>query len=121
MSYRLIIVEKPDAARRVASALADKTMKAVKKRGIAYYTFTRRDIKHIVVPAVGHLFTLRQKKKGWTYPIFEIEWIESYKVNKSARFSQKYFLNIQDLAENASEFIVATDYDLEGQINSLYL
>ena len=116
MSYRLIIVEKPDAARRVASALADKTMKAVKKRGIAYYTFTRRDIKHIVVPAVGHLFTLRQKKKGWTYPIFEIEWIESYKVNKSARFSQKYFLNIQDLAENASEFIVATDYDLEGQI-----
>jgi DNA topoisomerase-1 len=116
MSYRLIIVEKPDAARRVAYALAEDTVIAEKKRGIAYYAFTRCGKKHIVVPAVGHLFTLRQKKKGWTYPIFDIDWIESYKVNKSAKFSQKYFLNIQDLAKNALEFIVATDYDIEGRI-----
>jgi len=116
MSYRLIIVEKPDAARRVAHALADDTMKAKTRRGIGYYTFTREGINHIVVPAVGHLFTLRQKQKGWTYPVFDVEWVESYKVNKNAQFSQKYFLNIQDLAKNASEFIVATDYDLEGQI-----
>jgi DNA topoisomerase-1 len=116
MSYRLIIVEKPDAARRVAHALADDTIKAETKRGIAFYTFTRGSINHIVVPAVGHLFTLRQKQKGWAYPVFEVEWVESYKVNKKAKFSKKYFFNIQDLAKKASEFIVATDYDLEGQI-----
>ncbi len=116
MAYRLIIVEKPDAARRVAYALAEDAIQTEKRRGVAYYTFTRDDLKHVVAPTVGHLFTLRQKKRGWTYPIFDIDWIESYKVNKRAEFSQKYFLNIQDLAKNASDFIVATDYDIEGRI-----
>lgn len=117
--YTLIIAEKPDAARRIAKAIGDKKPKVVKKREIAYYEFTVNKRKHVCVPAVGHLFVLTPSKnhspKGWTYPVFNLEWIPTY-TKKGTAWTEKYFKNIQELAKNASEFIDAADVDTEGEV-----
>ncbi len=70
--YVLIIAEKPDAARRIAEALADSKPKLINRNGVTSYEFEVNGKKHICAPAVGHLFVLEANdgKKGWDYPIF---------------------------------------------------
>lgn len=115
MGYTLVITEKPSAARIIANALAERQVVSHKKRGVFYYEFERDGQRHIVVPAAGHLYALNQKGKGWTYPVFDVEWTENYKANKNARYSKRFLLNIKDFAD-ADEYIVATDFDVEGRI-----
>ena len=78
----LMITEKPDSARRIALAL-DHTGKPKKttKKGITYYIARRRE-DIIIVPALGHLYTVASKKSGYSYPIFEFEWKPKFKVEK---------------------------------------
>ena len=115
MSHTLIISEKPSAAKAIAEALADDE---VKKHGEkeAYYEFEKDGEKFFVAPAVGHLFTLKQSDKGWYYPVFNVEWVPSFKANKFASFSQPYYENMEKLAKEAGDVIVATDYDDEGEV-----
>jgi len=117
MSYVLIISEKPDSARRIAEAIADKKPKTLERNGINYYEFTVNGKKHICVPAAGHLFVLNPKKNnsGWTYPVFELEWIPTY-TRKGTEWTEKYFRNLQKLAKNATEFVDAADVDNEGEV-----
>ena len=60
-----------------------------------------------------------KEKKGWTYPIFDIEWKPSSQINKSSSFSSKYLTALKKLAKDANEFTVATDYDVEGEVIGL--
>ncbi|MCS4541413.1 MAG: DNA topoisomerase I [Euryarchaeota archaeon] len=119
MSYTLIIAEKPDAARRIAEAIADKKPRVITKNNVPYYEFTVNGKKHICVPAVGHLFVLNPSKKhnpkGWNYPVFDLEWIPTY-TKKETNWTEKYFKNIEELAKNATEFIDAADVDTEGEV-----
>ncbi|MBI2005463.1 MAG: DNA topoisomerase I [Candidatus Aenigmarchaeota archaeon] len=115
MPYTLIISEKPDAARRIAESIADKKPKTIERNGVDYYEFTVNGRKHICVPAVGHLFVLDAKGKGWTYPVFDYEWIPTYE-RKGTEWTEKYFRNIKELAKNATEFIDAADVDNEGEV-----
>ena len=115
MAYTLILTEKPSAAKSIADALADgKPVKFGEKA--AWYEFTKDGKKFVTVPAVGHLFTLKQSDKGWAYPAFNVEWVPSFKANKFAAFSQDYYRNIEALAKDAKDVIVATDYDEEGEV-----
>jgi len=119
MSYTLIIAEKPDAAKRIAEAIADKKPKTIIKNDAPYYEFTVKNKKHICVPAVGHLFVLQPVRKGnpkgWSYPIFNFEWMPTY-TKKGTEWAEKYFKNIQEIAKGASEFIDAADVDTEGEV-----
>lgn len=119
MGYTLIIAEKPDAARRIAEAIADKKPKIVRRNEAKYYEFTVNGKKHICVPAVGHLFVLSPVKdknsKGWNYPVFDFHWIPTY-YRKETSWTKKYFENIQELVKNASEFVDAADVDTEGEV-----
>ncbi len=115
MSYTLIVTEKPTAAKAVAEALADSKPTKVGEKA-AWYEFTKDNKKFITVPAVGHLFTLKQADKGWFYPVFNVEWVPSFKANKFAAFSEQYYRNIEELAKDAKEVIIATDYDDEGEV-----
>ncbi|MCD6402896.1 MAG: DNA topoisomerase I [Candidatus Aenigmarchaeota archaeon] len=117
MAYTLILAEKPAAAERIAKALADGKVEVVKKNGTRYFKFKRNGKEHICVPAVGHLFVLDTKDKKWKYPVFDVEWIETFKRRGSA-FTKKYYENIRELAKNADEIISATDYDTEGEVIS---
>jgi DNA topoisomerase-1 len=117
--YTLLIAEKPDAARRISEAIADTKPETIKKRGVAYYAFTVQGKRHICVPAVGHLFILTPSKDknptGWNYPVFNLEWIPTY-TKKATAWTYKYFQNIHDLSQDASDFIDAADVDMEGEV-----
>jgi DNA topoisomerase-1 len=115
----LIITEKPDAARRIAEALAENgsLIKRINEDNVAYYEFIRNNKKHIVACAVGHLFNLDSKDtNGWSYPVFEYTWRPSFEVRRDAGFSKKYFDLLKELARKADDYIVATDYDIEGDV-----
>ncbi|MEM5793396.1 MAG: DNA topoisomerase I [Candidatus Aenigmatarchaeota archaeon] len=116
MSFTLIISEKPDAATRISQALADGNVKKVGSGGAYWLEFERNGKKYVCVPAVGHLFVLNSpKNNSWNYPDFSAEWVPTY-TNKGSEFTKKYFTNIQKLAKEASDFIVATDFDTEGEV-----
>ncbi|MBW2997855.1 DNA topoisomerase I [Candidatus Woesearchaeota archaeon] len=121
MGYELIITEKPNAAKKIAQALA--TGKPLKKsvKGVPYYEITH-DSKDIVVAcAVGHLYTVaeKEKKKKWTYPVFDIDWEETSKARKESAYTKKYLSVLKKLGKEAAEFTVATDYDTEGEVIGL--
>jgi DNA topoisomerase-1 len=115
--YTLIITEKPDAASRIASAL-DANGKAEKKveNSVPYYVAKRsRDI--VVVPALGHLYTVASKKRGKrSYPVFDFHWVPRYLAERGAAQIRTWLKVISKLAENAESFIDACDYDIEGSI-----
>ena len=114
----LIITEKPAQAEKIASALADKTPKKKIVDKVPYYEI-KHDGKDILVGcAVGHLFALaeKKKKKGWGYPVFDVEWKPAYLVKKSSAFSKKYLKVLEKIAKQANSFTVACDYDNEGSV-----
>ncbi len=114
--YELIIAEKPNAAKKVAESLADKKPVAKKIGKVTYFELEHNGKNIVVGCAVGHLFNLaeKNKKKGWTYPIFEYEWKPSYEVSKSAAFSKPYVDVLKKLSKNAEEVTIACDFDIEG-------
>lgn len=118
--YTLMISEKPDAMRRIAEALAEgkSLKKKVNEKDVAYYEFKKDGKKHVIVCAVGHLFGLDpvDRGKGWTYPVFEAEWKPSFEIRKESEFSKKYFEVVEQMAKDAANHIVCTDFDTEGSV-----
>lgn len=112
--YKLIIAEKPNVAEMIAYALADGKAVVKTEGKVRYYEITHGNEKLVVAPAVGHIFTLSSKGKG--YPVFDVEWVPSYEVSKTSAFTKQYAQNIKKLAKDADEFINACDYDLEGSL-----
>lgn len=109
----LIITEKPQAALKIASALG--TPKKYSEENVSHYEVERNGEKIIVASAVGHLFGLTYKsgQKGW--PIFELEWAPSYE-RKSAAFTKRYYEVLKKLCRKAKSFVIATDFDNEGEV-----
>lgn len=116
MGKTLIICEKPSAAGKIASALAKKRPKKEELDGVPYYQFKLGGDELVVVPALGHLFTLKNVKPMHDYPIYDIKWVPAYEADKRAERSRSFVEAIQELAEDAKEFINATDYDIEGAV-----
>ncbi len=112
--YELIITEKPQAALKISSSLGNSTKREF-VRGVPYYEVDRNGKKIVVACAVGHLFTLTQEKKGTQIPNFEIRWVPNFLVKKGD-FTKRYYDTILKLAKNAGSIIVATDYDIEGEV-----
>jgi DNA topoisomerase-1 len=112
--YTLIITEKPAAAQKIAYALSSSARKLAES-GVPYYELTRDNKKIVVACAVGHLFTLTQKEKRGTFPVFDLEWKPNYLVKK-ADFSKKYYTLLGSLVKGADDFIVASDFDTEGEV-----
>ena len=111
----LIITEKPQAAQKIAQALSKNIPEKTTNFGVSYYEFERNKEKIIVCSAVGHLFNLTYVKGQRDWPIFNLEWTPSY-LKSSAAFTKKYLELIQRLSNRAKDFIIATDYDIEGEV-----
>jgi DNA topoisomerase-1 len=107
----LIITEKPKVAERIANTLGKATR--YNNQGISYY-----HVKDTyVVPAVGHLYGLKEKNFGqWKYPVFDIEWVPNYAMDKDAAYTKNYVKNIEELSEKCDSFINSCDYDVEGEV-----
>jgi DNA topoisomerase-1 len=112
---KLIVAEKPSVALRIAMALGESSPQSQNVAGIRYFVIRRGDDTIYITAAAGHLFTLTQKGAS-TVPVFDIEWVPSYKVNQSAYFTKKYLDAIESVARQCAFFINACDYDLEGTV-----
>jgi DNA topoisomerase-1 len=116
--YIMIISEKPDAANRIAVAL-DDTGKNTRKtiRGVPFFVAKNGDKEIVVVPALGHLYTVAEVKNGgWSYPVFDYQWVPRWMVEKNVSKLCTWIKVISELAKNAETFVDACDYDIEGSI-----
>lgn len=114
---KVIIAEKPNAAKKIANALAENDLSTkTSKFQVDYYEFQRNGDRHLVVPAAGHLFNLKQEGEGWEYPVFDAKWAPSYEVRDEAAFSEKYFKTIEVVATDGTDYIIACDFDVEGSL-----
>ncbi len=112
----LVIAEKPKSAERIAHALSDGRYEKESQNKAPWYVFQRNHEQFYVVPAVGHIYGLQQASKGFTYPVFDVEWVETFKKDKSANYAKKFYNNLQRLAKKCDSFVIACDYDTEGEI-----
>lgn len=112
----LIIAEKPDAAKRIASALSSNVEKKI-AFNITYFELERDGKKICVAPASGHAYTIAQEFGGRNfYPVFNFIWLPKYLVEKGDKRTQNIISLFKKLSGNADEFINATDYDIEGSL-----
>jgi DNA topoisomerase I len=112
----LIITEKPQAAEKIATALSGATDEKIStKDKVSYYEFYKNNRRYVVGCAVGHLFGIGQISQRGPFPNFEVEWQPSFRKKNSA-FTKKYLDLLKKLAKDADEFIVATDFDVEGEV-----
>lgn len=118
MGYTLIISEKSEAARRIASALDDKGIPdELKVYGISYYSAISGGKQLIIAPAVGHLYTIAPDRKGRNfYPVFDVHWASAHSVNKKASRTKRWIKALEKLSDDATDFVSATDYDIEGEV-----
>jgi DNA topoisomerase-1 len=115
--YTLVITEKPDAAKRIAQAL-DKEQKPEKRQlNHTPYYIAKHDQKIVIVPAIGHLYTVTAETKDRSnYPVFTFKWAPRYVAERNAKQTRKWIETITELAQDADKFIDACDYDTEGSI-----
>ncbi|HXX86925.1 MAG TPA: DNA topoisomerase I [Candidatus Acidoferrum sp.] len=117
MTHVLIVAEKPDAAKRIAQALdAKQQPKKSEINHVPYYT-AKRDSQIVVVPAIGHLYTVAAKGRGKNkYPVFTFEWQPRYLAEQKAKHVRRYIESFRKLSQDADGFIDACDYDGEGSL-----
>lgn len=117
-AYTLIIAEKPDAALRIAQALnAEGKPRKIVKSKVPYFEAEREDKKIIVVPALGHLYTVAQDGGArHYYPVFNFRWVPKYVAERGSKQVEVWLNVISELAKNANEFVNACDYDIEGSL-----
>lgn len=113
----MIITEKPDAASRIAAALdVDGNGERTVDSGVPFY-WVRRNGELVVVPALGHLYTVAGKKGNQRgYPVFDYEWVPRYQAERNVSKIRVWLKVIAKLAENADAFVDACDYDIEGSL-----
>jgi DNA topoisomerase-1 len=111
-----VLCEKPSTAERIAKAL-DENGKPQKKETdrVPHYETFRGGKRLIVVAALGHLYTVAPKVTDRNvYPVFEFDWVPRYIAERDARDTEKWVEVITNLSKGAQEYILATDYDIEG-------
>jgi len=115
--FTLIITEKPDAAQRIAAALdINGNLKKMEDGGVPYY-MAYRDKPIVVVPALGHLYTVAEEKHGRSYyPVFSFRWAPRYVAEKGVKHIRNWLDTISKLAKGADMYIDACDYDIEGSV-----
>lgn len=121
MTEYLCISEKPTAAKRLATALDEKkkpkkiqTPRSFSK--VPVWESVRGRDKIITIPALGHLYsTVEDSTFGWHYPAFSYKWVPSYIANEKNN-TKPFILAFEKFGKEIPNVIVATDYDLEGEV-----
>jgi len=113
----LIVAEKPKVTQKIAMAIGGNVTRKA-KGNVSYYEIEKDGKQIVVAPAVGHIYTLAQKDGSRGYPVFDIEWVPSYKASKGAAFTKPYLTLLQQLGKKADSFVSACDYDIEGTLIS---
>ncbi|MDQ1278965.1 MAG: topoisomerase [Thermoproteota archaeon] len=117
MFCTLILSEKREAAERIARALDDSgTPKKLVEHGVPYFEAMQKNRQILVVPAIGHLYNIAPERGGrFYYPVFNILWKPTSQGSRETHV-RNWIKAISSLSKEASEFISATDYDIEGEV-----
>ena len=111
----LIIAEKPSVARKISSFLSNNKYRKIRfSRNIYYYYFNQEGKNIFVVPSIGHLFTLSDLNENYDYPTFNYRWVPSY--IEDGIIVKKYYIEMFSKFRNENNIIIATDYDIEGEL-----
>ncbi|MEM1603854.1 MAG: DNA topoisomerase I [Zestosphaera sp.] len=110
--YVLVIAEKPKAADKIAAALNLSIKKVI--NGVRVWSGFFNGRRLLVAPAVGHLFSLDTEESG--FPVFTYKWVPRWLVEKESKYARKYYEVLKSLARDASEYVNACDYDIEGSV-----
>ncbi len=113
-SYVLVIAEKPKAARRIAEALGGRGARRCGGRRASYWLLRWRGENVVVASAVGHLFGLTTRERG--FPVFNYEWRPLWEIDRNASYTRPYFELLMRLSRRARLFVNACDYDIEGSV-----
>ena len=116
--YTLVICEKPDAARRVAEALASRVLEVFKVGGVpAFRLEDARGKRYVVCAAMGHLYGISDTVKDRrVYPALDLEWFPLAEISKKgAKPVAGRIRAIRSLADGADAFVNACDFDVEGE------
>jgi len=115
--YTLIVTEKPDAAKRIAHALDSQGKpKTLKENGVTYFV-AQRDRKLVIVPALGHIYTIvHERGKRNYYPIFNFRWTPRHLAERGAKTIRNWVETFSRLSHDADAFVSACDYDIEGSL-----
>ena len=117
MGFTLILSEKRETAERIAQALDDEGKpEQCTVKGIPYYECKTQGRMLRVVPAIGHLYTIAPSNKASKIPILDVEWVPAYQFNRRLTHTKTWIEDIQNISRDASDFISATDYDVEGEV-----
>jgi DNA topoisomerase-1 len=116
-NYTLIVTEKLDAAKRIAYALdSEGKPEHHKKNGVPYFV-AQRDRQLVIVPTIGHLYTIIQEKgKHSIYPVFNFKWAPRNLAEHKLKNIQYWVETFNELSKNADLFMSACDYDIEGSL-----
>ncbi|HET6727250.1 MAG TPA: DNA topoisomerase I [Nitrososphaeraceae archaeon] len=118
--YKIVICEKPLAAKRISEVLGSKKMteRELAPGIVIFEIISDKNQRFIVCSALGHLYSLfpieRNRKK---YPIYEAKWSPRHSaIVREKRRILEILKVISKISEGASGFIHACDYDLEGEL-----
>jgi DNA topoisomerase-1 len=118
--YKLVICEKPNAAKRVASILGDESIRTITtKSRIPIFDITSKNKEHYVIcSALGHLYNLVPVKKNRKiYPVFDLEWSPRHSKNSRDKVRVNQIVSeISEFSKRAAGYIHACDYDIEGEL-----
>ncbi|MGQ9680298.1 MAG: DNA topoisomerase I [Candidatus Bathyarchaeia archaeon] len=112
----LIICEKPSSAKKISQALDEQGRPETHQDGsVTYFISRRKGSELIVVSALGHLYTITQHGKGWSYPILKFEWVPIHFVKPNIK-TKNCIDAIAKLSQKIDSYISACDYDIEGSL-----
>jgi len=111
----LIIAEKPSVARNIAYFLSNGNFRRISfSKNVYYYLFNLDGENVYVLPSIGHLYTVSDLKKDFSYPSFDYKWIPSYYEDRI--FVKKDYIEMFKSFSNEERVVLATDYDIEGEL-----
>lgn len=114
----LIIAEKSNAARRIATILSDGKSRKTNIGGIPVFVFSKDDDEYSVVGLRGHVVQLDYPKEMNDWSKVDLKKLIFTPPIKKITAS-KLINAIRELAERSDEVIIATDYDREGELIGL--
>lgn len=114
----LIIAEKSNAARRIATILSDGKSKKINIGGIPVFVFSKNNNEYSVVGLRGHIVKLDYPKEMNDWSKVDLKKLIFTPPIKKVT-AGKLINAIRELAGRSDEVIIATDYDREGELIGL--
>eukprot|EP00761_Pharyngomonas_kirbyi_P003347 gb/GECH01003351.1/.p1 GENE.gb/GECH01003351.1/~~gb/GECH01003351.1/.p1 ORF type:complete len:659 (+),score=156.61 gb/GECH01003351.1/:1-1977(+) len=119
-AHYLILAEKPSAAFKISRAFNSETTKISRIGKSRFFHLQHQSIGSITIAhALGHIYQLQPTSlSSQKFPKFDLNWKPS---NNGTQKSYNIQVNniisdLQRIKPDIKEFIVATDYDIEGEV-----